>query len=69
MREIRVGWRATVEHQERGVFSDGGRWYADAPETRAALDLIVERQNLTHGEKTHWIEQRDDPADVGAPVP
>ena len=47
-----------MEHQERGVFRDGGFWYADAPEIRAALRLIVTFENLTHGEHTHWIEAR-----------
>jgi hypothetical protein len=63
MREIRVCWSPDVEHQERGVFRDGRFWYADAPEIRAALRLIITTENLAHGEHTHWIEQRGEADD------
>lgn len=58
MREIRVCWSPDVEHPERGVFRDGGFWYADAAEIRTALRLIVTSENLIHGEHSHWIEAR-----------
>lgn len=59
MREIRVCWTPDVEHDERGVFRDGGVWYVDAHEIRAGLQLIASAENRTHGTNTHWIEQRD----------
>lgn len=61
MREIRVCWTPDVEHDERGVFRNGGLWYPDADEIRRALRLIVMSENYMHGEYTHWIEGREEP--------
>lgn len=58
MQEIRVCWSPDVEHEERGVFRDGGFWYFDTPEIRAGLRLIVMSENFMHGEHTHWLEER-----------
>lgn len=57
-REVRLCWVPDVHHDERGVFRDGGMWYADAPEIRKGLRLILLSENFMHGENTHWIETR-----------
>ena len=62
MREIRICWSPDVEHEERGVFRDGGFWYADAEEIRTALRALVEAENRIHGKSTHWVEVRENPA-------
>jgi hypothetical protein len=36
--------------------------YADAEEMRTVLQGLVESENRTHGEHTHWIEARENPA-------
>ncbi|MGJ7489434.1 hypothetical protein [Variovorax sp. ZT4R33] len=59
MREIRVCWSPDVEHEERGVFRDGGFWFFDSPEIRVGLRLIVMSENFVHGEHTHWLAVRD----------
>jgi hypothetical protein len=59
MREIRICWCPDVEHDERGVFRDGGFWYFDGPEIRTGMRLIEISETFMHGEGTHWIEWRD----------
>ena len=59
MKEIRVRWSPDVEHDERGVFRDGGMWYFDSPEIRTGLRLIVMSENFMHGEFTHWLAVRE----------
>ena len=66
MLEIRVCWPPDIEHEERGVFRDGGFWYRDVPEVRRALVSIVDELNRTHGAGTHWLEERPDD---GEPIP
>lgn len=61
MGEIRVCWSHDVEHDERGVFRDGGVWYVDSPEIRSGLRLIVMSENFMHGKNTHWLGVRDNP--------
>ncbi|WP_262076397.1 hypothetical protein [Variovorax sp. N23] len=57
-REVRLRWSSEVRHDDRGVFRNGGVWYADAPEIWKGLRLIVLSENFMHGENTHWIETR-----------
>ena len=62
MREIRICWSPDVEHEELGVFRDGGVWYFDSPEIRDGLHLIVASENFMHGAFTHWLGVRDNQA-------
>lgn len=59
MKEIRLAWLPSVQHLERGVFREGGVWYADFSELRLALTFIMRTECERHGQDTHWIELRE----------
>ena len=55
MLEIRICWHPDIEHDERGVFRDGGFWYLDGVEMRGALLSLVAALNAKHSAGTHWL--------------
>ncbi|TPG26547.1 hypothetical protein [Variovorax guangxiensis] len=66
MLKIRICWHPDFEHEERGVFRDGGFWYLDGADMRSSLMALVQSWNIAHGPGSHWLEER--PYD-GEPLP
>ena len=45
--------------KETGEMGDEGFWYPDTPEVRADFEILLKACNYTHGEGSHWIEERE----------
>ncbi len=58
MRQIRLCWRAHIEHAEHEI-DIHREWAPVTPEVRRDLSIIARTANELYGPHSHWVEERE----------